>query len=166
MVFHSTLPGIHFTSKLGGLPQLALVLVAAVTLLTFVMVGTSRWRGWTAVDVLPVTSVLILWSLLAVYHRNYDSLVVIAFMVFCLSVIATWQLPAIQRKSLGLFYLFVLFVMCLPGDLLRNFLPESQVESALFGIDWAITVAIVAMLAVNLWLLPRTPRLSMTPDSG
>lgn len=157
---HSLQPGVHLGYALRAYPQLVNVLVVAGSVVTLAMVGYSRWRGWLAADVLPVNGVLVLWTLLAAYHRNYDALMVILFLILCLAAATTWQLPPGQAYFVGLVWLLSLIVMCLPGDLARIVLSDEQADLFLIWVDRSMTAAIVVMWAVNLWLLPRTPRVA------
>ena len=155
---HAVEVGVHVGYLLREYRIVANVVVAAITLLTLGMVWHTRQRGWLAADLLPVNSALILWTVLAAYHRNYDALMVILFLILCLSAATTWQLPARQAQTLGLFWLVALGVMCLPGEIVRPFVTDAQADLFLVWVDRAMTLALVAMLAVNLWLLPGTPR--------
>ncbi len=158
---HAVEPGVHLGYPLRDTPLIAQMLVALITVVTLWVVWRSYQRGWLAADLLPVNSALVLWTLLAAYHRNYDALMVILFLILCLSAATTWQLPPRQAQMLGLFWLVALGIMCLPGEILRPFVTDAQAELFLLWVDRAITMGMVAMLAVNLWLLPRTPRVDL-----
>jgi hypothetical protein len=157
---HSVQPGVHLGYALHSYPLFMNVLVVAGSVVTLTMVGYRRWQGWLAADVLPVNSVLVMWVLLAAYHRNYDALMVILFLILCLAAAATWQLPPGQALMLGIVWLLSLIVMCLPGDLIRVIATDEQAALFLIWVDRAMTVAIAMMWAVNLWLLLRTPRVN------
>lgn len=158
---HAVERGVHIGYPLREYPLIAQALVAVVTVATLWAIWRTHQRGWLAADLLPVNSALILWTLLVAYHRNYDALMVILFLILCLSAATTWQLPQRQAQRLGLFWLVALGILCLPGEILRPFVTDAQAELFLLWVDRAMTVAMVAMLAVNLWLLPRTPRVNL-----
>jgi hypothetical protein len=159
--FHAVQLGVHLGYLLRSEPQIAAWLVVMGSLITLAMVLYSRRRGWTSADLLPVNSVMILWILLAVYHRNYDTLAVIPSLILCLSAATTWQLPPRQSLGLGLAWLVVLFVMCLPGDAIGPFVTDEQVAQFKLWVERSLTLGVGAMWAVSLWLLPRTPRVNL-----
>jgi hypothetical protein len=157
---HAGQAGIHLGFLLRNYPQFAMALVAILSLMTLAVVAYTWRLGWTEAHTLAVNSALLLWIIVAVYHRNYDTVMVIGFFVFCLSVIATWQLSPLHTMLLGIFYVLTLGVMCLPGEILGIFLGAERTELFILWLDRALSVVIVAMLAVNLWLLPRIQRVS------
>lgn len=157
---HSAELGIHLGYTLRDVPQLSVALVVVVSLITLFAIGYTLRRGWMASDLLPVNSVLVLWILLVVYHRHYDSLMAILFLVLCLSAIGSWQLSIGQKIGLGVLYLLVVVALALPSDIQRSFVTRAQADFYLAWRDRGVTAMIAAMWIANLWLLPRTPRLS------
>ena len=93
--------GIHFGFALSGYPGIIRVLVVIGTGVTGAMLVYCFRRGLLAADVLPLNSLLCLWTLLAAYHRSYDTMVTILFLIFCLSAITTWQCPLAREKFLA-----------------------------------------------------------------
>lgn len=156
---HAGQTGVHLGYYLAAYPQVVTGLVVVGTLLTLGMVASSWRRGWQAVDVLAVNSVLVLWTLLATYHRVYDTLMVILFLLLCLSVATRWQLPPQQAQIWGVFAMILVAIVCWPGEIVPPFLTEVQAQLFILWVEGAMTGALVAMWAANLWLLPRTPRL-------
>ena len=155
---HATELGIHLGYTLRDFPQLAMALVAVVSLITLFAIGYTLRRRWMASDLLPVNSVLVLWILLVVYHRHYDSLMTILFLVLCLSAIGSWQLSTSQKVGLGILYLLGVVVLALPSDIQRSFITRAQADFYMAWRDRGVTALIAAMWIANLWLLPRTPR--------
>lgn len=156
---HSVQPGVHLGYALRAYPQLVTLLVVVGTVATLAAVALSRRRGWTTADLLPVNSVLVLWTLLAAYHRNYDALMVVLFLTLALAAATTWSLSQRQTMGVGLVWLLSLVVMSLPGDIIRPLVSDEQAALFLLWVDRAMTAGIVLMWGVNLWLLPRAPRL-------
>lgn len=151
-------PGVHLGYGFADYPGLTLVLLVFGTGMTLAALVYLYRRGLLATDLLPLNSLLCLWTLLVIYHRIYDTMVVLLFLTACLSAITAWQLPARQAQILGVFWVLALFVMCLPGEMLDRFLPADQAKLLIAWIDQSIIVMLLAMWGVNLWLLPRTPR--------
>jgi hypothetical protein len=157
---HAVEEGIHLRYALRSYPTVAVALLALIAVVTLGTVAYSRWRGWKAVDVLPANSALALWLLVSVYHRNYDSVVMILALVFLLSVIVDWKLAAASKVLLGLYYLLVVAVLCLPGDILESFVAHQQFVLLKIIIDRSITAAVIGTLGITLWLLLLRPRLA------
>lgn len=155
---HAGQAGVHLGYFLQAYPQVVTSLVVVGTILTLGVVAYSWWRGWMAVDLPAVNSVLVLWTLLATYHRVYDTLMVILFLILCLSVATKWQLPTRQVYGWGLFWLILVAIVCLPGEIVPPFFTAAQAQQFVLWVEGSMTIALVAMWVANLWLLPRTPR--------
>lgn len=149
---------VHLGSLLRDLPWLVMPLVVIGSLVTLLAVVISWRRGWAEIDLLAVNSLLLLWVLLASYHRVYDTMLMVFFWILCLSAAAQWQLGRSQRYFLGIFWLISVVVMCLPGESVPSFLSEERSELLVVLIDRSVTVIAVAMWVVNLWLLAQRPR--------
>jgi hypothetical protein len=151
--------GVHLGYMLRDFPALALGLTVMGTLLTLWFTLREWRRGLMQADVLPINSLLALWTLVGAYHRPYDTMLALFFLIVILSALTRWELPAQQVRRLGISWLVMLFFLCLPGEILGAFLAETHAERAGDIINAAVTVTLVIMWGVNLWLLPRVPRL-------
>ena len=154
-------PGVHLGHGLSNYPGLAIVLLVVGSGVTLAALLYLYRRGVLAADLLPLNSLLCLWLLLAIYHRVYDTMIVLLFLTVCLSAITAWHLPARQAQVLGVCWVIFLFVMCLPGEMLDSFLPADLATTWIAWVDQSIIVTLVAIWGVNLWLLPRTPRVDV-----
>lgn len=152
-------PGVHLSYLLRNMPALAMGLVVLGTLITLVIFFLSWRRGWLAADLVPVNSFLALWTLLAAYHRVYDTMLALLILILCLSAATTWRLPRYQSWSLGFFFVACVVILCLPGELVDLFLPSTQADAVVAWFDRTIIVTLVVMWAVNMWLMAKTPRL-------
>lgn len=150
--------GVHLGYLLRDNPLLVSVLVVAGTLMTVWFTLRSYRRGWLAAHVLPINSLLSLWILVGAYHRVYDTMLVLLFLILCLSAMTTWQLSTRQVQWLGISWLATLGFMCLPGEILEAVLPAAQAELAEAWIDGVITATLVGIWGINLWLLTRVPQ--------
>jgi hypothetical protein len=155
--FHTDKEGIHF----GGLfrdNQLLANLVSALCTLMVAWVVGRWWLRRRTVDegaVLSLLTVLSLWTLLAAYHRNYDTLFAIFFVVAAIAMLYQARLPNGQAQVLVAFLVLSVGIMSLPGDVLVAFLPAHLGEVWLLWVDRMLTLTMTAMLGVSLWMLER-----------
>jgi hypothetical protein len=156
--FSGRVLGVHLGYLLYDYPQLLAVLIGAGTLVTLAIVMRAMRRGLLAADVLPLNSLLTLWTLLAVYHRSYDTILALFFVIVCLSALSTWQLPLRQMQFLGLCWVLALLLMCLPGEILNAFFAEGQADRLIDWIEKTMIVGLAGMWVLNLWLVAKTPR--------
>jgi uncharacterized protein (TIGR03382 family) len=154
---HAAQPGVHFTYALRAAPWLAQAAVVGITLL----VAWALWHNRRVIerpgDALAVHALLMPWLLLVTYHRNYDTLAVILWLVWALAAAAAWQLPHGQVRNVAVGWLLALGVMALPGEIVRPFLNDAQADLFLIWVDRAATVVLLGMVAGAAWLLPKTP---------
>jgi hypothetical protein len=156
----SAVEGVHLGAWLPNQPLLVNILIVIGTIVTVVIVLYAGRRGWAATDLLAVNGVLALWTLLVAYHRVYDTMLSLFFLVAALVAAMRWQLPQLQRYALGIFWLVVVGVLCVPGSLVPPFLSALQADLFVRWVEQSVTGAVLAMWVVNLWLLVRTPRIS------
>jgi hypothetical protein len=157
--------GIHLATLF---PQQSDVLVYAILgagllLLAWIAAWTPRPNPETeSLSHAPVEfhlfTVLCLWVLLVIYHRIYDaaiSITFVALLVYGLTHAEVWKLS--PRGKLGMLVALVFFVgvQMLPGEIVGRFLPADQTATWLWLVDIAITVSLVAALALSVWLYRR-----------
>lgn len=154
---HQVQVGIHLPFLLRAWPNLAQGVVVTGTL---VVAGAVLWswrRGWNHHHLLAVNSLMVTWLLVAVYHRNYDSLVVILFLTLCLAAATTWPLQLRQRWILGGVWLVSLGIMALPGEMVRPLVGDAAADLFMAWVDRAASLAVLLMVGVNIWLLAYVP---------
>jgi hypothetical protein len=151
--------GVHLSAWLPDQLFIVNVVVVVGSIITLVTLFYAGGRGWVGSDLLTVNGVLALWTLLVAYHRVYDTMLVLFFLVVALVAATCWQLPRTQTYALGLFWLMAVGVLCVPGSLVPPFLSASQVDLFVLWVERSVTVVVVAMWAVNVWLVVRTPRI-------
>jgi hypothetical protein len=156
----AALEGVHLAAWLPNQPIVVNTLIVAGSIVTVGTVLLARRRGWIATDLLVVNGVLALWTLLVAYHRVYDTMLVLFFLVAALVAATRWQLPRGQAYALGLFWLAVVGVLCVPGSIVPPWLSASQADLFVLGVERSVTVALLAMWAVNLWLVMRSSRMA------
>jgi len=161
---HTSLPGIHLASLFPANDQLALI----ITFNTFLAVVIFLWgvgyqprskmpgaaNGFTFAE-LHILSILTLWSLLAVYHRAYDTLIVIIFismLIYGLSQSFLWNIA--QRSQLGLKIFLIIFVsiMSIPGSIMGFVLPSNLIPTWCQIISYTTTLTLIVAVCISFWL--------------
>lgn len=107
-------------------------------------------------------SALCLWSLLAVYHRNYDAAAYLVFAALAwggLAAEGTWRISARGRAALTMAAACLTLLMMLPaGSVVRALLPEA-LGPVWVGLATRLsTFVLLAALALTLALWPRLRR--------
>lgn len=164
---HAPLPGIHAASLAPGSSAFAaaVVLAAVLALILFYIYYGRQWKASPAepgvrlsfMD-LHALAFLLLWSLLAVYHRAYDTVVVIVFLsLFLVGLWGTfgWRLREGERKVLAGFVVVFVVVMSLPSSLMGFVLPAQVMPRWYAAVSYGTTGVLVLALAVTAWLLGR-----------
>ena len=102
---------------------------------------------------LHLMAIFCLWSLLAGYHRPYDSLVAllpVALLTLGLEHQALWKLYSRQRLVLAAALGIFLLVLMSPGAVMSSIASDWTLV-----LSRAITVVLFAMLVIFIWLLFR-----------
>ncbi|NJN81538.1 MAG: DUF2029 domain-containing protein [Caldilineaceae bacterium] len=160
VTLHADYPGIHIAYQLGDDSLIGMSIVVGGTLL----VGWFLWQWWRRhqvirqIDLLPLLTVLSLWTLLAAYHRNYDSILVVFFVTLSIAAQSTWLLSRGEALFLATFLVVSLLVINAPGELITPFLPTHLSRLWDPTLEKLLTATLVAMLAISVWLLFRIPR--------
>ncbi len=167
---HSGMEGIHLA---GLFPHSGLEGWIGVGFTLAVGAALALWR-WQSRDH-PITPAsrtalsvtLILWSLLAVYHRAYDAMVAIvyfALIAHALKSPALWRLTRAARIFLTIASLAGLLVLMIPsGGISRQILPSSLEIVWGQAVNLLTTVFLLIFLGISTYLLFRYP--SARPDS-
>lgn len=169
IVHHTFLPGIHIGSLFAPESKWALILVALVSIVFFIQLWLNRTSFWDnhlarngrlTFNEWHIFSSFILWSLLVVYHRAYDTLTVIIFitlMSYGLNQMAGWTISSGKKQVLLFFYFFFLAVMSIPASVMGIILPAHIMPVWYQVISNVTTVTLLTAFSVNLWLLHRLP---------
>ena len=153
--------GIHLAEFFRQVQVIAVIAAGAITLL-------SAWCIWRYCPpnrrlhddaVLPLVTVLSIWTLLVAYHRNYDTVVAILFVALAVAALTTWQLSTKSAVALLVFLVLVLLSLSFPGEIVAGLLPPELGEIWDLRLDNAITITLVATLLVSFWLLGISSRL-------
>jgi hypothetical protein len=106
-----------------------------------------------------IFTALVLWTLLAAYHRAYDSFVAILFIaliVYGLKHGRTWQISPRQLRSLAWLTALAYIPLSLPArgiSFLTGSLDNQSLSRWLDFQGGLLTLTLLALLAITLWLL-------------
>jgi hypothetical protein len=103
--------------------------------------------------VLPLLTIFALWSLLAVYHRSYDVILLILFFALAVDALVSGRLNRRGRMGLLGFVTVTLIMVNFPGELIAGMLPAALAAVWDRSLDGALTLAALAMLPIAFWLL-------------
>ncbi len=156
MLRHTDLPGIHLATFFGENRALAYVATGVITLAvcTFLLRWWRRDREIVDAAVLPLLTVLAMWTLLVAYHRSYDAILFILFVATAITALAGQIVNRAQFLLLSGILVVTLVPTNLPSGLaLGGLIPAELIELWDLAIERSITVAAILMLACALWLL-------------
>ncbi len=162
MISHSGMHGVNLTALFPNNRILALAIPIVFTIIIFGLTGLTSYfsRGKfthseTNMIDFHILNILILWSLLVVYHREYDVVVYILFVEFIvLGVIRNrWLLT--KNQNYGLLIIVALFTiwLCRPGTISLSFLPPQIANMWLDLSSKFVILILLISLAILLTLI-------------
>jgi hypothetical protein len=107
-------------------------------------------------------TVLFIWTMLVAYHRLYDTLILIMFVVLLykgLSIPSLWSLSENERRSVLGYAAILPFILILPARLVDRFVPGFYGAAG----DLVVTVFLILMLGISMFLLRRALQPVRTP---
>ena len=159
-------PGVHLASFFDYQPAPTLLLLVGISIVVLVLL-----RQWLPVVHSGRTDrtrlifseyhgivVLFLWSLLAAYHRVYDTVLVIVFIVLLIFGLVHergWQLSNRGHRCLSVYLIVFSAVMMLPGTIMGIVLSDQMLDTWLLLVNTVITLTMLSALVVSLLLLRR-----------
>jgi hypothetical protein len=164
---YSVFPGIHLASLFPANNVVALLLALFATLILGIYLWQMRHRVSSTLSGPELTlsftdwhllSILLLWSLLVVYHRAYDTLVVIILIVtliYGFTQPKRWQISAKTRQGLGLFLIFFLGMMSIPSSVMSVVFSASFMPVWYEWVSYAMTLTLIAAACLVAWLYTR-----------
>ncbi len=171
IIHHSSLPGTHLASLFAANSQLAFIITffMTVALLRYLWRidyrSKSRNRPWCTVPnrhdgftmtELHILSILLLWSLLVVYHRAYDTLIVIVFiavLIYGLSSANIWTITWEKRLGLKIFLAIFVTIMSIPATIMSIVLPADFMPAWYQIVSYATTAILIAGICTASWLV-------------
>jgi hypothetical protein len=180
LLLHTDLPGINLVSLFNNQPVMMLAILVGGS--AAIIVFLWRWlprasSGRTEGSRLTFAEyhglvTLLLWALLAIYHRVYDTVLVITFialLIFGLAYDRGWNLLDRGKRMVFAFLVIFVAVMLLPGSIMGVVLPDQLLETWLQLVSTVITLTLLTGLVVTLLLLRRLraegPKPLATPDT-
>lgn len=171
---HAGLPGIHLAGLAPGTRWLGVLAAAGLTaaVAAWLWRHRARWRPAASVrptpagsalpfEALHVLVALVLWGLLVVYHRAYDTLAAYLFAGLVLDGLAVggqpWRLDRRSRRLLAALALGLLALLAFPPSLVAGLLPHEALPAWYRVAGFGITGALLLALALTLVLLGRLP---------
>ena len=158
-------PGIHLSRWFEGVSNNVLVSMLPVLMMTLaVFIPMYFWfrarpnlSNMQDVIDFHLLTILFLWTMLVAYHRLYDTLILIVFVVLIykgLSMPSLWSLSGGQRRILLGSVAILPFILIVPARLVDRFLP------GFYGAvgDLIITIFLLLMLGLSMFLLGRIMR--------
>lgn len=156
-------PGVHFSrwfEFLSDNPFVSLIPVLGLTLLIFVPIffwlrnrPPSDPETEQVID-FHLLTILFIWTLLIAYHRLYDTLIVLFFVVLVFKGLAApnlWNLTHKERTGLLLFMGTIPALLILPARIVGMFVPNYYGRNS----DFVTTCLLVLMLGFSLILFRR-----------
>jgi hypothetical protein len=158
MLVHINLPGIH----LGDLfPPDSSMRIIGPFILTIVVAGIFIYQQLRNRDIvsdkfidLHTLAILSLWTLLVAYHRPYDGIMIIFFIVLImhgLSKTNRWQLSTVSRIGLIVYFSTAMLMLILPYEQIGSLIPWKGVQAILEFIAKTVILTLVSMLGVTFW---------------
>jgi len=162
---HANMEGIHLA---GLFPRsgwdvgigLALTAVVALPLLVWrIRLGGGFFRPLPDLSRTVLAVLLSLWSLLVVYHRAYDAMVMIVFLALAAGLARhpqAWRLSKPLRAGLLAFAALTGVLLMVPsGEVVRGLLPDALENWWGQAADLTTTILILVSLGVSCLLLFR-----------
>jgi hypothetical protein len=167
---HTSLPGIHLGSLFPDAPLAGWGAVAVMT--ACVAAALVVWlrkhpprhqeKSWfSKISGNHIFTALVLWTLLAAYHRAYDTFVAILFIaliVYGLNHGHAWQISPRQLRSLAWLTALAYIPLSLPArgiSFVTGSLDSQRLSRWLDFQGGLLTLTLLALLAITLWLLFR-----------
>jgi hypothetical protein len=158
-----------------GMPLPVAGVVLAVSVAALLSWWLRRWRRVPA-DCMPLADyqlwvVLVLSTLLVVYHSDYDVLMTVVFLPLGLYAIrhpSSWGLTPGQTRWLSAVTVMLVGVLILPGSIVSEVLSDAATEQWLGWVGLGVTLTVLVALATAVWLLMRFLRAArqQAPSSG
>jgi hypothetical protein len=142
----------HFMTIIPSLVMTALVFSPVLLWLQRIPPGTVEQRE---IHDFHLLTILFLWTILVAYHRLYDTLILIFFVILVFKGLArpgTWELSHRGRNALLAFMvIFIPLILILPARIVDLLLPFYYGRVS----DFITTILLVIMLAISMFLLWR-----------
>ena len=156
-------PGIHlarffeiFTKNhlLIEIPVLIMTLLVFLWLFLWLRAGIPKKSNSEDVLDFHVLTILFIWTMLVAYHRLYDTLILIFFIVLFFKGMAArgiWKLTSRQRTAFSTLMAILPFIFIVPARLVDKVIPGYYGTKS----DAVTTLSLLALLILSMLLLRR-----------
>ena len=158
MLLHVDYPGIHLGELFSPNSNMRISGPIVLTITVASLFGYQYLRNRAIVSDkfsdLHVLSILSLWTLLVAYHRPYDGIMIIFFIVmimYGLSQTDRWHLSAISRVGLIVYFSTAMLLLILPYEQISSLIPWPGIQTILELIAKTVILALVSMLGITFW---------------
>jgi len=156
---HLDLPGIHiarlFSSNIVGMIISVIFTILVLSLLTvWYIKDIYLSKSYHLLTDVLLFSTLCIWSLLAAYHRAYDTILAAPFITLCIYVLKNPHLsPYFEKKLLSLFLIVFVIILIMPASGI-TFITDAIDENFWLSVQsTSTTIALlIALLISLLWL--------------
>lgn len=161
-------PGIHLSRWFEPLFENHFLTILPALLMTLVVFGPIYFwlrahpitRRQDVID-FHLLTVLFIWTMLVAYHRLYDTLILIVFLVLVYkgsAIPQLWSFSSNERRLVFGFLTILPAVFILPARLVDKFLPDYYGRVS----DAVTTLFLIFMLGFSMFLLKRALRNTQT----
>jgi hypothetical protein len=143
----------HFISLIPALVMTAMVFIPILFWTRSRPVNSTA--GKQEVIDFHIVTILFIWVILVAYHRLYDTLILLTFIVLIfkgLAAPAIWNLTQRARTALLAFLAMLPLILILPARIVDTFIPEYYGRIS----DAVTSVTIIIMLIISMFLLWRS----------
>ena len=156
-------PGVHlsrwfeFISNnhfLSVIPSLAMTALVFIPIFVWLHKKTPRTPKQEQILDFHVLTILFIWTILVAYHRLYDTLILIFFVILVFKGLAhpeIWELSTRARRILLAFMAVIPFILILPARIVDFLLPFYYGRVS----DGVTTLLLVIMLVISMFLVWR-----------
>jgi hypothetical protein len=142
----------HFVSIIPSLLMTAIVFIPA---LLWLRRTPPQTREQAEIRDFHVLTILFIWTILVAYHRLYDTVILIFFLILVFKGLAqpnVWELSSRVRKALIAFIAILIpLILILPARIVDLLLPFYYGRVS----DFITTILLVFMLVISMFLLWR-----------
>jgi len=160
---HIYQPGIHLATIFPWEVVswlMVLLLSAGVAIAIGCHIRKSNYHLWVSSNPLirpMLFNILMIWTLLAAYHRAYDTFVVIIFLILVVELLIGIyrNLSAFPRWGLAMIAIWVLLVMTLPARGVERIgnIPSTFIPVWLKYQSVTVTISLLIILCASIWIL-------------
>lgn len=159
LVIHSEQFGLHtaqfFPAESVMRPVITALLACIMIALVIWLMMTSQWFQKSDVADEPMLFLLLMsWGLVGVYHRAYDSVMLLPLLVTIAFLVSDPQVKPLVKRVLWGGLLGIILVLAIPiSNAVRLVLPEFLVQSWFQNAVFLMRCALLSAYGIAIWLM-------------